>query len=221
VLNKTDYQIITKYKKKYRANCDLCHADRGYLIENGYGLCYTCAIQERNKRMGISPAPLSDFVVKNGDRYYKTACYTCGADRGYIHKRDITKLCISCSASIRNKKRHDCNNPKIIAHRRLRHSMKSSIARKMRLRGFSKNGESINKILPYSLNDLRNHLELLFKPDMSWDNYGEWEIDHIIPDSWFEYSSPLDSEFSASWSLNNLQPKWKSENRKKSNKFIG
>ena len=99
--------------------------------------------------------------------------------------------------------------------------MKSSIARKMRIRGFSKNGESINKILPYSLNDLRNHLELLFKPDMSWDNYGEWEIDHIIPDSWFEYSSPLDFEFSASWSLDNLQPKWKSENRKKSNKFIG
>jgi hypothetical protein len=221
VLNKTDYQIIAKYKKKYRANCDTCHCDRGYLIEDGCGLCYTCAIQKRNQHMNVDPAPSSDFIVKNGVRHYKTTCHTCGVDRGYIHKKNITKCCTSCSASIRNKKRYDSNNPKIIARRRLRHSMKSSIARKMRIRGFSKSGESINKILPYSVDDLKNHLESKFESGMTWDNYGKWEIDHITPDSWFKYNSTEDRGFKDSWSLNNLQPLWKVDNASKGNRYEG
>ena len=55
---------------------------------------------------------------------------------------------------------------------------------------------------------------------MSWDNYGEWHIDHILPDSSFYYVSTEDDEFKKCWALSNLQPLWAIDNLKKSNKII-
>jgi hypothetical protein len=50
---------------------------------------------------------------------------------------------------------------------------------------------------------------------------GKWNIDHIVPDSWFTYSSDSDDDFNKSWSLDNLQPKWYRDNISKGNRFIG
>lgn len=55
-----------------------------------------------------------------------------------------------------------------------------------------------------------------FKDGMSWDNYGEWHIDHIKPVSKFEKNEKQ----SVVNSLDNLQPLWKDENLKKYNKII-
>ena len=40
-------------------------------------------------------------------------------------------------------------------------------------------------MLGYSSNDLKIHMELLFSDGMSWENWGEWHIDHKIPVSKF------------------------------------
>lgn len=62
------------------------------------------------------------------------------------------------------------------------------------------------EILGYSAEDLKLHLESKFLPGMSWENYGEWHIDHIIPVSHF----PKDTPVSIVCSLDNLQPLWAS-----------
>ena len=54
---------------------------------------------------------------------------------------------------------------------------------------------------------------------MSWDNYGEWHIDHIIPVSSFSFDNVDSEDFKKCWSLTNLQPLWSYENIKKSNKL--
>lgn len=75
-------------------------------------------------------------------------------------------------------------------------------------------------LVGYSLKDLSKHLEKLFKKGMSWNNYGKWHIDHIIPISFFQFNSFNDWEFKYCWSLNNLQPLWAEENIRKYNKII-
>jgi hypothetical protein len=55
---------------------------------------------------------------------------------------------------------------------------------------------------------------------MTWDNYGEWHVDHIKPISSFNITEMGDEEFMECWSLNNLQPMWREENIRKSNKII-
>jgi hypothetical protein len=54
--------------------------------------------------------------------------------------------------------------------------------------------------------------------DMSFDNYGNWEIDHIIPVSSFDLSN--ENELRKCFNYNNTQPLWKNENRSKSNKIV-
>ena len=59
------------------------------------------------------------------------------------------------------------------------------------------------------------HLEVRFQPGMSWDNYGEWHIDHIVPLAAFNYETPDDLDFGRAWALENLQPLWAKENIRK------
>jgi len=73
-------------------------------------------------------------------------------------------------------------------------------------------------ILQYTPNELINHLELQFKDDMSWDNYGIWHVDHKLPITSFDIQEMGDKEFMSCWSLDNLQPMWGIENIRKSNK---
>lgn len=86
-------------------------------------------------------------------------------------------------------------------------------------RGAKKDDKSWSSILGYSASELCDHLESLFLPGMSWDNKNRWQIDHIIPDSYFKYSSYNDAGFHESWKLSNLQPLWAEDNLKKSNKL--
>lgn len=60
---------------------------------------------------------------------------------------------------------------------------------------------------------LKAHLESHFKPGMSWENYGMWEIDHITPCARFNLSEPDQQRTCFHWS--NLQPLWMTENRRK------
>lgn len=76
------------------------------------------------------------------------------------------------------------------------------------------------QLLGYSIEELMQHLEKQFVGGMTWDNYGEWHVDHKIPMASFKFTSYEDSEFKACWSLNNLQPLWGEENLSKGIKIL-
>jgi hypothetical protein len=61
------------------------------------------------------------------------------------------------------------------------------------------------------------HIESLFQPGMTWENYGEWEIDHKYPLSVAYEEGP--EPFRKACLYMNLQPLWLEQNRKKSNKI--
>lgn len=64
----------------------------------------------------------------------------------------------------------------------------------------------------------RFHIEEQFVEGMSWDNYGEWQIDHIIP---LQYDSPSIEEVIERLDYLNTQPLWAVENQSKGNRRIG
>ena len=106
------------------------------------------------------------------------------------------------------------HNPSVRLNATMRTGIISSIKKG------SKNGRHWETLVKYSLKELMDHLESQFKQGMSWDNYGEWHIDHKIPISSFHFNSPKEKDFLECWSLKNLQPLWKQENLSKGNKLI-
>lgn len=64
-------------------------------------------------------------------------------------------------------------------------------------------GKTID-LLGYSSEEFKIHIEQQFTIGMSWDNHGEWHVDHIIDVSNF----PIDTHPSIVNNLSNLRPLW-------------
>ena len=88
----------------------------------------------------------------------------------------------------------------------------NDIRRSLRHKNISKNKQHWENIVGYTIDVLIFNIEKQFKDGMNWDNYGKWQIDHIIPMSFFKYKSINDVEFKMCWRLENLQPLWKEDN---------
>ena len=96
-----------------------------------------------------------------------------------------------------------------------------AVAHAMRARGHSKNGGSTFANLPYTPQQLKEHLEKQFDENMNWENYGfYWNIDHIYPQSKLPYDSLEHPNFKKCWALDNLRPLEAIENIKKRDKII-
>lgn len=95
--------------------------------------------------------------------------------------------------------------------------MMRGILHRVLKRGEEKRGHT-HEELGYSAEQLKEHLECRFKSGMTWENYGncdgQWCIDHIFPVSKF----PLGTSAKIINALDNLQPLWADENRRKHNK---
>lgn len=75
-------------------------------------------------------------------------------------------------------------------------------------------------LLGYSIAELKRHLDRQFAKGMSWENYGEWHVDHIVPVTVFEFENADDPQFRACWALTNLRPMWAAENIRKGGKRL-
>lgn len=95
---------------------------------------------------------------------------------------------------------------------RLNYCIRSHIQRIVKRGGFSES-------MGYGATELIQRMEVQFKRGMSWDNYGDWEIDHKIPVSVFLARGVTDAKIVNA--LSNLQPMWKADNRSKGARYVG
>lgn len=82
-------------------------------------------------------------------------------------------------------------------------------------KGYNKTNRT-QEILGCSYEEFREYIQSKFQIGMTFDNYGDWELDHIIPIS---TASTLE-EVKKLNHYTNFQPLWKEDNRKKGNKII-
>ncbi len=85
--------------------------------------------------------------------------------------------------------------------------------------------KDMEKILGYSITDLKNHIASTFKAGMSWENYSYeiWHVDHIRPVSSYKLTlqnGEVDfEEVRKCWALKNLRAMWGKDNLIKSDKW--
>lgn len=153
-------------------------------------------------------------TMSNGKKLCPTCREWLEPEKFYKTKHQKTGLSSCCKRCSRKRKRQKRrNNPQY----RLNINMGSAISGAL-------NGKDLHHwetLVNYNLSDLKEHLEEQFEEGMTWENYGKfgWHIDHIIPKSYFNFTSPEDEEFQKCWGLENLQPLWAEDNWKKSNKL--
>jgi len=93
--------------------------------------------------------------------------------------------------------------------RNIRNLIYSSFKR-YKNKGWAKSDKT-ESMLGCSIDEFIEHLKSQFKPGMTIDNHGKWEIDHIIP---LSRASTKDEVIKLNH-YTNLQPLWLTENRSK------
>ena len=99
-------------------------------------------------------------------------------------------------------------------HAKLAHNCRKRISALFKAKGIKKSLKTI-ELLGCTTQEAKRHLELQFKPGMTWDNhkFKGWHIDHIIPCAAFDLNDPEQQK--KCFHYTNLQPLWWWENLSK------
>lgn len=92
--------------------------------------------------------------------------------------------------------------------------LRCRVSAAFRNNGYTKRSKTAD-ILGCDWDALKNHIERQFSKGMSWDNRGQWHIDHIIPLS----SAKTEEELIALNHYTNLRPMWAEDNLSKGAKM--
>jgi hypothetical protein len=83
--------------------------------------------------------------------------------------------------------------------------------------GRNRNPSTALALFGCTRDEARAHIQDQFGPGMSWENYGQWQIDHKRPLSAFDLRNP--EERAAASHFTNLQPLWAFENQSKGSRL--
>ena len=97
---------------------------------------------------------------------------------------------------------------------KLKRKIRGTIRKSFKRKGYTKNTQS-QIILGGDWSVVKEHFESLFTEGMSWDNMGEWHVDHIIPLA----TAETEEDIIKLCNYKNLQPLWGEDNLKKSDKI--
>ena len=168
----------------------------------------------------VFPANLTYFNRSAKGSYGLTAsCKEC-LRKAYVLRAEVGRGKLNAQA----RESYIRNAPRKLAFQKIKRRTDPAFAIRMRVSssvrnslGKTKLGTSWIKLLDFSAQDLRDHLEQQFTEGMTWERFmdGEIEIDHIIPVSFFRPTTVDCIEFRMCWNLKNLQPLWRLDNRQK------
>lgn len=182
------------------SECKIC---QGEISINAWGECKSCC-QKRN----------SEYYQRNREKKLKKQ-----KEHNKNNKKDVLEY-----AKKYREEHRELIGKKMAAYRRER-MKKDSVFRlaslyrtrlyqALKSRSFKKTKCSM-RLVGCSWGELRSHLERKFVDGMTWDNYGAWHVDHIIPLA----SAKTNEEFEKLCHYTNLQPLWAKDNLIKGDKI--
>lgn len=76
--------------------------------------------------------------------------------------------------------------------------------------------KTTNELIGCSPEDLKKYIESMSSQRKTWENHGEWHLDHKIPCASFDLSKPENQK--KCFNYKNMQPLWAIDNLKKSDR---
>ena len=211
-----------KDSNSYRAECKECirlHSRKYHEEHKEERLEYNKQWQEDNK--AYVKVKRKDYYLSNREEalqqskeyYQEHKAEKQEYDRQYYlsNREEINEY-----NRVRSKHKRDTD-----ASFRLRSNVSRLVVMMLKSNNGQKNGKSILDYLPYTIDELKIHIEKQFELWMNWNNYGayrantwdekdsttwKWQLDHIIPQSKLPYNSMADKNFQKCWALENLRP---------------
>ena len=156
-------------------------------------------------------------------------CICCGKDLVGKQRKWCSQSCRHKYSLRNNKEYREKKRKRSLLYQKIRYQTDPMYRAKNHLRrnlrkflqqNNCRKGSHSSELLGATPERIRSHIESQFKDDMTWENYGEWHIDHIIPLDYYNKNFDLnDLEVQKkAFNYKNLQPLWAFENLSKSNK---
>jgi len=225
-------KLIDGTKKSFRVNKLVVeHFDKDYDwdkfdVVNLDGDNYNCSIDNLyiqlkttyiNRIYRVSKKAVRRRILNN---YYKKCC-TC-KEYKLIHNfnwhsfyNNFRSDCIVCERRANTERMARWyKNKKKDPFFRLVFSFRHRTTQAIKQKGYTKKSKT-KKMLGCEWEFLKEHLESQFTKGMTWDNYGEWHVDHIIPIS----MAATEEQLYKLSHYTNLQPLWGVENLAKNDKL--
>jgi hypothetical protein len=217
-LNLNNFQKEKSGKYGFASQCKICKK----IYANEYRAKNRDKINEKSRIYSIKNKEKNkEYNKKYKKKYYEDNKEEIKEKRKVYYKNNKDKFIAYYNE---NKKRIDYNHFIYKKNRyntdmsyRILHNSRNRINKVLNGNSKSKTTENL---LGCSVEYFKKHLESLFTPGMTWENYGYhgWHIDHILPCSAFELKNSEEQEICFHYT--NMQPLWKNDNLIKKDKII-
>lgn len=230
---------VAKWKTTGVKTCPRCGLEKSATVENFYrcsrfGLAGWCKACEGDKKRAKRKTPerfsdsekrecsscdvvkpLSEFHhnarTKSGYANYCKPCQNAANRASHAKHREARN-------AVQSKRVSAC--PKSRMNYRILGLVRKALDRKVACLRPASITREFWRTIGYDREQLCDHLESLFLPDMGWHNLREWHIDHIKPVRLFSFESFECPQFKECWGLENLRPLWAVDNLRKGGKYI-
>ena len=159
----------------------------------------TCSVCKETKK-------LTEFHVAKTKGKIRTECKLCASKNRKQYYHNNREYTIKQTNNYKNERRKVDPAFKLERNMRCRlyHALKKDNSYK---------ADKTMKLVGCTPTFLKEYLEAKFKDGITWDNYGEWHVDHIIPCASFDLTK--EEEQKKCFHYTNLQPLWAEENLSK------
>lgn len=228
----SDKQKAIEYQKRYRkANRLLINRKRAEYVKLNYEKIkrdkkesYLLRKDEINKvrREKYRSNPYNQR--EDSKKYYYSKLEDNRVKCKRYHEINREKMKILCRNYYKNNRDKIIKQNADYRHRRIKTDSEYKIRCLLRTRignairnQYGKKAYKTEELLGTTIKEVRKYLESKFVENMSWNNYGEWHIDHIIPINSFNLISPEEQKKACHYT--NLQPLWAFDNLSKGDRI--